>query len=80
MKFEKRINIGEIYDLLKFEAEMVLNGSTNLVPVIAGAPGIGKSAIIKKQYGEYCLSMIRTRSKVNDNLPIYPYCSIILWI
>ena len=37
-----------------------------------------KSAIIEEQYGEYSWSMIRTRYKVNDNLPIYPYCCVIL--
>lgn len=43
----KRISLREATNILIDEIDASLNGFSNLVPVIIGSPGIGKSAIIK---------------------------------
>ncbi len=43
----KRISLREATDILIDEIDAGLNGYSNLVPVIIGPPGIGKSAVIK---------------------------------
>lgn len=43
----KRISLRDATDILIDEIESGLNGYSNLVPVIVGPPGIGKSSVIK---------------------------------
>ncbi len=54
--------LGDVMNIMKMEIEAAQTGHTNLVPVIAGDPGIGKSASLKNMaeemgYASYIVSL-----------------------